>query len=144
MEQLRFNTTIASLMELTNYLDDVRTGRLVSEASWKSAVNDLMLLIAPITPHMAEELWTRAGHSYSIHNQKWPAWSEKLVQAEQVTLVIQVNGKLRDRFPVSVSISEEQAKKLALNSSKVKSHTEGKQIMNVIYVPRKLVNLVVR
>jgi leucyl-tRNA synthetase len=94
---------------------------------------------------MAEELWThKTGHSYSIHNQKWPAWSETLVQVEQVTLVIQVNGKLRDRLSISVSITEEEAKKLAFESPKVKPHIEGKQIMKAIFVPGKLVNLVVR
>jgi leucyl-tRNA synthetase len=144
MEQLRFNTMIASLMELTNYLDDIHTRGWVGEADWKSTVDNLMLLLAPIAPHLAEELWSKTGHSYSIHNQKWPTWSEKLTQAEQVTLVIQVNGKLRDRFPVSVSISEEEAKKLAMASAKVKPHIEGKKIINTIYVPRKLVNLVVR
>jgi leucyl-tRNA synthetase len=103
-----------------------------------------MLMIAPTAPHMAEELWAKTGRHYSIHNQKWPAWDEKLIQLEQVTLVIQVNGKLRDRFPVPVSISEDTAKKLALESPKVKPHLEGKQIVNAIYVPGKLVNLVVR
>ena len=99
IEKIRFNTMIASLMEFTNYLDDVRTKGSVSQAAWKSAMDTLMLLIAPTAPHMAEELWTQTGHSYSIHNQKWPSLEEKLVQVEQVTLVIQVNGKLRDRFP---------------------------------------------
>jgi leucyl-tRNA synthetase len=143
-EKIRFNTMIASMMEFTNYLDDVRTKGSVSSAKWKSAMETLMLLIAPTAPHMAEELWTTTGHQYSIHNQKWPAWSENLTQVEQVTLVIQVNGKLRDRFPVSVNISEEEAKKLAFNSPKVKPHVEGKQIVNAIYVPGKLVNLVVK
>ncbi len=144
MEHLRFNTLIASLMELTNYLEDVLNKGWVAEAAWQSAVDNLVLLIAPIAPHLAEELWIKTGHAYSVHNQKWPAWSEKLVQVEQVTLVIQVNGKLRDRLPVSVSISEEEAKELALNSLKVKPHIEGKRIVNTVYVPRKLVNLVVR
>ncbi len=143
-EKIRFNTMIASMMEYTNYLDDVRTKGSVSDVKWKSAMETLMLLIAPTAPHMAEELWTTTGHQYSIHNQKWPAWSENLTQVEQVTLVIQVNGKLRDRFPVSVNISEEEAKKLAFNSPKVKPHVEGKQIVNAIYVPGKLVNLVVK
>jgi leucyl-tRNA synthetase len=93
---------------------------------------------------MAEELWQKSGYSYSIHNQKWPVWSEEQVQVEQVTLVIQVNGKLRDRFSVSVNISEEEAKKLALESPKVIPHIAGKQLVNAVYVPRKLVNLVVK
>ena len=93
---------------------------------------------------MAEELWMQSGHGYSIHNQKWPVWEENLIQVEQATLVIQVNGKLRDRFAVPVGISEEEAKKLALESPRVKPFLEGKSIANVIYVPRKLVNLVVK
>ncbi len=143
-EKIRFNTMIAGLMEYTNFLDDIRSQGSVSETEWKTAIDTLLLLIAPTAPHMAEELWVRTGHEYSIHNQKWPAWSEDLVKVEQVTLVIQVNGKLRDRFPVSASISEEEAKNLAFASPKVKPHIEGKQVVKAIYVPGKLVNLVVR
>jgi leucyl-tRNA synthetase len=144
IEKIRFNTMISALMEFNNYLDDARTQGAVSESAWKTAIDALMLMIAPTAPHLAEELWVRAGHTYSIHNQKWPTWKEDLIQVEQVTLVIQVNGKLRDRIPVPVSISEEEAKKLAFESPKVKPHIEGKQIVNSVYVPRKLVNLVVR
>ena len=144
LEKIRFNTMIASLMEFTNYLDDVRDKRAISNTGWKAAVDTLMLLIAPTAPHMAEELWMQSGYDYSIHNQKWPAWNEELTQSEQVTLVIQVNGKLRDRFPVSISISEEEAVKLAVESPKVKPHIEGKQVVKTIYVPGKLVNMVVR
>jgi leucyl-tRNA synthetase len=144
IEKIRFNTMIASMMEFTNYLDDVHARGSVSEAAWKKSAEILMLLVAPTAPHMSEELWNKSGYSYSIHNQKWPAWNEELVKAEQVTLVIQVNGKLRDRFSVPVTISEEEAKILAFESPKVKPHVEGKQIVNTIYVPRKLVNLVVR
>jgi leucyl-tRNA synthetase len=144
IEKIRFNTMIASLMEFTNYLDDVRTGGTVSQTVWKEAIRTLMLMIAPTAPHMAEELWMKSGYAYSIHNQKWPDWDEKLVQVEQVTLVIQVNGKLRDRFSVSVNISEEEAKKLAMESPRVSPHIAGKQLVNAIYVPRKLVNLVVK
>jgi leucyl-tRNA synthetase len=103
-----------------------------------------MLLIAPTAPHLAEELWSLTRHPYSIHNQKWPVFDTKLIKVEQITLVIQVNGKLRDRFDVPISISEEAAKNLAFESAKVKPHVEGKQIVNTIYVPGKLVNLVVR
>jgi leucyl-tRNA synthetase len=144
LEKIRFNTLISGLMELTNYLDDVRSRRAAGQSAWKNAIENLMLMIAPTAPHMAEELWSKTGHAYSIHNQKWPVWDEKLIQVEQVTLIIQVNGKLRDRFAVPVSISEEAAKKLAFESPKVKPHLEGKQIANAIYVPGKLVNLVVR
>jgi leucyl-tRNA synthetase len=144
IEKIRFNTMIASMMEYTNYLDDVRTKGSVNAALWKKSIEILILLIAPTAPHMAEELWSKSGYTYSIHNQKWPTWSDELVKAEQVTLVIQVNGKLRDKFSVPVSITEEEAKKLAFESPKVKLHIDGKQLVNAIYVPRKLINLVVR
>jgi leucyl-tRNA synthetase len=144
IEKIRFNTMISALMEYTNFLDDLKTRGEVSQDDWKTAMETLMLLIAPTAPHMAEELWAQTGRKYSIHNQKWPHWQENLIQVEQVTLVIQVNGKLRDRIPVPVSISEEAAKKLAFESPRVKPHVEGKQVVNAIYVPRKLVNLVVK
>jgi leucyl-tRNA synthetase len=144
IEKIRFNTMVASMMEYTNYLDDVRAKGAVGKETWNKSIETLMLLVAPSAPHMAEELWTQTGHQYSIHNQKWPAWEENLVKVEQVTLVIQVNGKLRDKFSVPVSITEEEAKKLAFESEKVKPHIEGKQIVNSIFVRGKLVNLVVR
>jgi leucyl-tRNA synthetase len=143
-EKIRFNTMIASLMELTNYLDDVRNKAAVSPAAWNQTMETLMLLLAPTAPHMTEELWSLCGKPYSIHNQKWPAWDQELIKVEEVTLVIQVNGKLRDRFDVPVDISEDDAKKLALESPKVKPHIDGKQLVNAIFVRGKLVNLVVR
>jgi leucyl-tRNA synthetase len=143
-EKIRFNTMIASLMELTNYLDDVRTKGAVSPAVWNAVMETLMLLLAPTAPHMTEELWALSGKPYSIHNQKWPVWDNNLIKVEEVTLVIQVNGKLRDRFAVPITISEDEARKMALESPKVKPHIEGKQMVNAIYVPGKLVNLVVR
>ena len=103
-----------------------------------------MLLLAPTAPHLTEELWTQTGHDYSIHNQNWPQWDEKLARDEEITLVVQVNGKLRDRFTAPVSITESEAKQLALESTRVKTYLEGKEIINVIYVPGRLINLVVR
>jgi len=102
------------------------------------------LLVAPTVPHLAEELWQRTGHDYSIHNQSWPKWDEELAKDEEITLVIQVNGKLRDRIAVPVSITEEEAKKLALESQRVKAHTEGKELVKAIYVPGRLVNFVIK
>jgi len=144
MEKLRFNTMIATLMEFTNYLGDVQTQGSVGKEAWNSAIENLLLLIAPSTPHLAEELWARTGHQYSIHTQKWPVWDENLVQIEKITLVVQVNGKLRDKYEVPVNITEEEARKMAFESARVKPHIEGKEVVKVIYVPGKLINLVVR
>jgi len=144
LEKMRFNTMIAALMELTNYLARVKEGGTVTPSVWGGVIEKLILLLAPTAPHLAEELWQRTGHSYSIHNQSWPEWDEELARDEEVTLVVQVNGKLRDRIIVPVSITEPEAINLALESERVQAHLEGKELLNKIYVPGKLVNLVVR
>jgi len=143
LEKFRFNTMLAALMEFTNYLTKVKEGRSVANAVWQEAIDSLLLLLAPTAPHMAEELWERTGHAYSIHNQSFPSWNEDLVAEEQVTLVIQVNGKLRDRVAVPVSITESEARELALGRERVRAHVADKVIKSVIYVPRRLVNVVV-
>jgi leucyl-tRNA synthetase len=144
LEKLRLNTMVAALMEFTNHLTKVRDESAVNVTAWKEAVDNLLLLLAPIAPHLAEELWQRTGHEYSIHNQSWPKWDEALAKDEEITLVVQVNGKLRDRLTVPASVTEDEAKRLVLESQKVKPHIEGKQIAQVVYVPGRLVNLVVK
>jgi len=144
MERLRFNTMIAALMELTNYLMKVREAGTVAVADWQEAIKSLVVMLAPTAPHITEEIWQRLGYAYSIHNASWPKWDPALAKDEEITLVVQVNGKLRDRITVPVSITEAQAKKLAQESEKVLPHTTGKQIVNIIYVPGKLVNIVVK
>ncbi|MBA7642657.1 Leucine--tRNA ligase [subsurface metagenome] len=144
LEKLRLNTMIAALMEYTNYLAKAKEEGIISDAAWKEAIDSLLLLLAPTAPHLAEELWQQTGHQYSIHNQGWPRWDEALAKDEEITLVVQVNGKLRDRIMVPASITEDEAKEKALESPKVKAHTEGKKIIKTIYVPGRLVNVVVK
>jgi len=144
MERFRFNTMLAALMEFTNYLGKVQEQGTVSVSLWNEAIADLLLLLAPTAPHLTEELWTRMGHPYSIHNQTWPKWDEELAREEEVTLVIQVNGKLRDKVTVPVSITEAEAKELALSREKIKVYVQDKNIARIIYVPQRLVNIVVR
>ncbi|MBA7634599.1 Leucine--tRNA ligase [subsurface metagenome] len=144
LERMRFNTMLAALMEFTNYLTKVKEAGSVSLPAWQQATESLLLLLAPTAPHLTEELWQRTGRDYSIHNQPWPSWDEELAQDEQITLVIQVNGKLRDRLTLPASVTEAEAKKLALDSQRVKTHLMAKEITKIIYVPKKLINLVVR
>jgi len=144
MERLKFNTMVAALMEFTNYLTRVREEGTVNVSAWKEAIDTLLLLLAPACPHITEELWQQRGHEYSIHNQGWPKWDEALARDEEITLVVQVNGKLRDRVAVPASITEAEAKEKALGSQKVKVHLKDKEIVKTIYVPGKLVNLVVK
>ena len=144
LERFRFNTMIAALMEFTNYLSKVREGNLMERAAWQEAIDSLLVLLAPTAPHLAEELWTRTGHPYSIHNQLFPTWDQELAAEEEFTLVIQVNGRLRDRVRVPVSITEEEARELALGRERIRRYLEGGEIAGIIYVPRRLVNIVLK
>jgi leucyl-tRNA synthetase len=102
----------------------------------------ILLMIAPLAPHIAEELWSRTGRPYSIHQQSWPAWDEALAREDAITLIVQVNGKVRDRITVPADIAEAEARALALASEQVQRYLGGKQPRQVIYVPGKLVNIV--
>ena len=144
IERVHFNTMVAALMEFTNYLSRVKESGTASKGAWESSIKTLLLLLAPTAPHLAEELWQRIGREYSIHSQAWPEWDEALVTRDEFILVIQVNGKLRDRVTVPVSITEEEAKKIAGEQEKVKPYLEGREVVKVIYVPGKLVNIVVK
>jgi leucyl-tRNA synthetase len=141
LEAFRFNTAIAALMEHTNYLLAIRGE--VGEEQWNDALRTFVLVLAPFAPHHAEEMWGALGEPYSVHEQAWPSWDESLLAAEQITLVVQVNGKLRDRIEVPADIAEEAAKEIALSSAKVRPHVEGRELRKSVYVPGRLVNLVV-
>jgi leucyl-tRNA synthetase len=143
IKEFRFNTMLASLMEFSNYLSKVKERGTVSDALWREAISYFLLLLAPTAPHLAEELWARTGHSYTIHNQPWPEYDQELAKEEEVTLIIQVNGKLRDKLLVPASISEAEAKELALSRERVKAYINSKKLTRVIYVPNRVVNIVV-
>jgi len=143
MERFRFNTMLSSLMEFSNYLSRVKESAAVSNSLWQQSITYFLLLLAPSFPHLAEELWSRMGLPYSIHNQPWPEYDREFAREEEVTLVIQVNGKLRDRVVVPASIGESEAKELAMNRERVKAHINGKKVIKVIYVPKRVINIVV-
>ncbi|MCK5589778.1 MAG: class I tRNA ligase family protein, partial [Dehalococcoidales bacterium] len=144
LEKFRFNTMIASLMELTNWLSKVREVRNISLSLWQEAISYFLLLLAPTAPHIAEELWVRSSHSYSIHNQSWPKFDKELAKETEITLPIQVNGKLRDKLVVPASITEAEAKELVLNRERVKAYINGKKIDRIIYIPGRVMNIVVK
>ncbi|PIW92896.1 MAG: leucine--tRNA ligase, partial [Candidatus Moranbacteria bacterium CG_4_8_14_3_um_filter_43_15] len=100
-------------------------------------------LLAPFAPHIAEELWQQLGHKDSIFLEKWPEYDPKLVKDEEITLIIQINGKLRDQIKAPAGVKEEEAKRLALESKKVIKYMEGKNIQKVIFVKDRLINFVV-
>jgi leucyl-tRNA synthetase len=141
LEDFRFNTSIAALMEHTNYLLGIKD--VVGEDEWRDGLRPFILVLAPFAPHHAEQMWAAMGETYSVHEQAWPGFDEALITEEEITLVVQVNGKLRDRITVPADISEEDAKGRALASERVHAHLEGKQLRKAVYVPGRLVNLVV-
>jgi leucyl-tRNA synthetase len=141
LEDFRFNTAIAALMEHTNYLLAIKGE--AGEERWNDALKTFVTVLAPFAPHHAEEMWAVMGEPYSVHEQAWPGWDESLIAAEEITLVVQVNGKLRDRIGAPADITEEDAKELALSSARVRTHVEGRELKKSVYVPGRLVNLVV-
>ena len=141
-EGFRWNTAIAALMEMANGLSRARESGPVDRTAWEEAIEKMILMLAPLTPHLAEELWSRTGHDFSVHQQSWPKWDEALAREDTVTLIVQVDGKVRDRISVAVGITEDEAKKLALASESVVRQLVGREPRKVIYVPGKLVNIV--
>ena len=143
MERFSFNTAIARLMELRNALTDAAKTGNVSTEVWNEAVEGLLLLLAPIAPHITEELWEHRGKPYSIHQQPWPEWDAEIAKEDTITLVVQVNGKVRDRIKVSAGIEDEAAKEKALSSENISKWLNGNEPRKVIVVKGKLVNIVV-
>ena len=132
-----FNTPIAAVMELVNEIN-----RAPEDPGARFAAETAVSLIQPYAPHVAEELWQRLGHE-RLWQQPWPRFDESLLERETFELVVQVNGKLRDRLEASVEATEEELVELARSSPRVAPYLEGKQVRKTIVVPRKLVNLVV-
>ena len=142
LEAFEFNTVVSALMELSNLMLEAKEAGAQGSPEWDEAQDILLRLMAPVAPHMAEELWARAGKPYSIHQQPWPQADDQAAREDQITLVVQVNGKLRDRISVPAGISDEDAKQRALASEAVQKQLDGKHPQQVIVVKGKLVNIV--
>ena len=144
LERFEFNTMISKLMEYTNALTEAKQAGNISRSAWQEAVETLVLLIAPSAPHITEELWARTGKPYSIHQQPWPSFDPEMAKQDEVTVVVQVNGKVRDKLTVPAEATEEQVRAHAMSSERVRSQLDGKQIARVIYVPGRLLNVVLK
>ncbi len=143
MESFSFNTAVAAIMELRNSLLAAQRNKNVSEEIWGEAVENLLLVLAPIAPHITEELWSRRGNSTSIHQHTWPAWDAEIAREEQITLIVQVNGKVRDRLEVPAGTPGDELKEAALASDKVLRFLGDNEPRKVIVVKGKLVNIVI-
>jgi len=144
LEDLGFNTAIASLMEFVNFLYKERAQYgFGAVETWKFALTTLTQLVAPFAPHIAEELWHELGEEGSVHTSEWPVHDEAQTIDDMVTIVVQVNGKVRAELQLASDATEEEAIAAAMNDEKIKMYLENKEVRKTIYVPRKLVSLVV-
>lgn len=142
LERLSFNTAIAAQMELVNELYKAKSAGMQSD-SWLFAITSLLKMLAPFAPHMADELWQQLGEEGSIHTAPWPVWDETLLVEDTVTIVVQVNGKVRAELSVAKEISKEELEKTALENERVQEYLGDKKPARVVVVPGRLVNVVV-
>lgn len=142
-EQFEFNTIVSSLMELLNEMYRLREAGAAGAAEWSEALEIYVKMMAPVTPHVAEELWLLMGKPYSIHTQPWPTVDEAATQEDEMTIVVQVNGKLRDRITIPADADDETVKAAAMATDGVIKALEGKEPKKVIVVKGKLVSVVV-
>ena len=143
-ENFEFNTVVSSLMELMNEMYKAREAGAAGSPEWDEALDIYLRMLAPVAPHIAEELWTNhLGKPYSIHQQSWPTVDEEAAREDSVELPVQINGKVRDRIVVPAEASEEQIKAAALASETVKKHLDGKEPKKVIVANKRLVSIVV-
>ncbi|MDI6868864.1 MAG: class I tRNA ligase family protein [Coprothermobacterota bacterium] len=145
-ERFRLNTAISAMMELFNDWSDYRKLPLEERniALELEVLSTLCLLLAPFAPFISAELWERLGNKESVHREPWPKWNENLLKEEKVTLVIQINGKLRDRILLEKGLDEEKVKEIVLSSERVQKFLQGKEIKQVIIVPDRIANIVTR
>lgn len=141
---VKFNTTIAALMEFVNYTSNIKRAGSVSIETWNNCIKTLTVLFAPLAPFLAEELWEQLGQVKSVHMQSWPQYEEKLVKDDVVTIVVQVNGKLRAEFAATAGSSLQVLEDMARELDKEKNITKNAEIVKVIVVPNRLVNFVVK
>ncbi len=141
-EGFSFNTAVAAMMELRNSIIEAQKKQNVSQAAWDEATDNLILLLAPIAPYVTEELWAQRGHGYSVHQQAWPTWDAEIAKEDAITLVVQINGKVRDKIETAAGQDDEALKGIALGSEKIQGWLEGKESRKVIVVKGRLVNIV--
>ena len=144
MSNFKFNTSISYLMEYTNTLQKIKQKRTISYSTWIEACKRLLIHLSPICPHITEELWNRLGEKGSIHLQNNPTFNEKLIERNDYTLIVQINGKLRDQIKLQVNTSIEEIMENISSSKKISKYLSDKEIIKKIYIENKLLNLVVR
>jgi len=144
ISHFRFNTALAALMECNNVLIKQQNEPVAHSAAYRTMLETMMQLLAPLAPYITEELWHVTGHTTSIHTTDWPVYDEAKTLDATFTLVVQVNGKVRERIEVPATISEDEARKIALTNARIAPFIGDSTVQKVIYIPGRLVNIVVR
>jgi leucyl-tRNA synthetase len=146
IERMHLNTAISALMELSNEmqdtLPDLQSGGQGERAAFSEAANVITRLLSPFAPHMAEEIWHRMQNSEMVVRAPWPVFDPQVAQEEMITLVVQVNGRVRDRLTVGRDLPQDELQRAALASAGARRHLAGKNVLRVVVVPNKLVNIV--
>ena len=143
MRQFRFNTAVATMM---TYLNDLAAfqNETIPASQWRQAIESFTLLLAPICPFVTEAVWQEVlGHTDSVHQQAWPAFEAGKAADEEITVVVQVNGRLRERLTMAAGVTEDSMREAAVHSPNIQNYINGQAIRKVIVVPGKLVNIVV-
>jgi leucyl-tRNA synthetase len=143
LRDFQFNTMVAALIEFKNGIWPLREKPIARTAAWREAIETLVVLMAPSTPYVAEELWERLGKPYSVHTQEWPAADPALLRQDEAEIVVQINGKVREKITLPVDLSEADVRELVLGRERVREQLGDRAPARVIYVPGRLINIVV-
>jgi leucyl-tRNA synthetase len=143
-ERFQFNTSIARLMELVNELYKYDSSGVKNTRLYKDTILDLLKLMAPFAPHLAEELWDKMGMPYSIFNEQWPVWDGKALVRDEIEIAIQINGKIKEKIMIPSGLDKAQTEEAVMQNENVKALLEGVTVLKVIAVPGRLVNIVVK
>ncbi|MFN2233593.1 MAG: leucine--tRNA ligase [Anaerolineales bacterium] len=142
LENFRFNTMISGLMEFVNTLYRRVNANQWRTATFRECLENLMILLAPISPYISEELWAKTGHDFSVHQQKWPVYHKQVVSFETVDMPVQINGRLRAVIQIETEASQVKALKNAFENPDIQKHMERQEITRVVYVPGKILNII--
>lgn len=141
--RFNFNTAISSIMELVNEMYKYKEGT-INQGLFKAAIENLVLVLSPFTPHICEEMWEHLGHDTFIYSEAWPVCDESALVRDTIEIVVQINGKVKEKMDIPAGLGKDELEKLAMENEKVQKLTSGKNVVKVIAVPGKLVNIVVK
>ena len=142
-ERFNFNTAISTIMEMVNEMYRYKEGE-VNAGLYAAAIRNLIIMLAPFVPHVTEEMWEHLGYGGSVHDQSWPEYDESALVKDTVEIVVQINGKIKEKINIAGDLTREEMEKTAMENDKVKGLTDGKNVVKVIAVPGKLINIVVK